>query len=64
MSKPTSEIVQALLLHGHLTQNNFRCNAAWSLLGLTIRLANSIGVRQSLYKEKKSTKEEWKMQLL
>lgn len=45
--RPTIESVQAFLILGNVLQNDGQPDAAWVLLGTTIRLAQSIGLHQS-----------------
>ena len=47
MSRPTLRSLQALLLLGPYLTNSGRFLDAWSLFGLTIRLAQSIGLHRS-----------------
>ena len=44
--QPTTEQIQSLLLLGNCIRNDTNPGAAWILLGLTIRLAQSIGLHQ------------------
>ena len=42
--RPTEEIVQALLLLAQVLQNDLQALSGWTLLGTTIRLAQSLGL--------------------
>ncbi|KAL6922714.1 hypothetical protein FSST1_006740 [Fusarium sambucinum] len=44
--KPSKRLIQALLILGHVLQNDMNPHAAWILGGTTIRLALSIGLHQ------------------
>ncbi len=43
-ANPSPKIVQTLILTGLQAQNAGRSDEAWSLLGLTFRLAQSLGM--------------------
>ena len=47
VSQPHLESIQALLVIGHVTANNMNAGAAWSMLGLTIRLAQGLGIHRN-----------------
>lgn len=38
------DIIQALLVIGNTLQNNGQSDAAWALLGTTVRLAQTLGL--------------------
>lgn len=38
------DIIQALLIIGNTLQNNGQSDAAWALLGTTVRLAQTLGL--------------------
>ncbi|OJZ82971.1 hypothetical protein ASPFODRAFT_170347 [Aspergillus luchuensis CBS 106.47] len=42
--RPTMDIIQALLIIGNTLQNNGQSDAAWALLGTTVRLAQTLGL--------------------
>ncbi|PKX90744.1 Zn(II)2Cys6 transcription factor [Aspergillus novofumigatus IBT 16806] len=42
--RPSLEVVQSLLLLGNTLQNNGQSDAAWALLGTTVRLAQTLGL--------------------
>ncbi|PYH95464.1 phenylacrylic acid decarboxylase [Aspergillus ellipticus CBS 707.79] len=42
--RPTMDIVQTLLIVGNTLQNNGQSDAAWALLGTTVRLAQTLGL--------------------
>ncbi|KAE8153699.1 hypothetical protein BDV25DRAFT_148974 [Aspergillus avenaceus] len=42
--RPSLEIIQALLILGNTLQNNGQSDAAWALLGTTVRLAQALGL--------------------
>jgi hypothetical protein len=44
--RPTVQCVQARLLIGLVLQNDMRPQAAWMLLGDTIRMAQSLGLHK------------------
>ncbi|KAM5386559.1 hypothetical protein ACJZ2D_000522 [Fusarium nematophilum] len=46
LSNPSKKIIQALLILGHVLQNNMNPRAAWILGGNTIRVALSLGLHQ------------------
>lgn len=46
LSQPTLETIQTLLVLGNVLSNNMNAGVAWSLMGLTVRLAQSIGVHR------------------
>jgi len=46
-SHSTLESIQTLLVLGNVISNNMNAGVAWSLLGLTIRLAQSLGLHRS-----------------
>ncbi|KAK3054495.1 hypothetical protein LTS18_012005, partial [Coniosporium uncinatum] len=47
MSSPNLEIIQTLLVLGNVVANNMNAGVAWSLLGLTIRLGQSLGLHRA-----------------
>jgi len=47
LSQPHLESVQALLVIGNVLSNNMNAGTAWSLLGLTIRLAQGLGLHRN-----------------
>ncbi|KAI5364119.1 Putative zn(2)-C6 fungal-type DNA-binding domain, flavin prenyltransferase UbiX [Septoria linicola] len=47
LSQPHAESIQALLIIGNVMTNNMNAGTAWSLLGLTIRLAQGLGLHQA-----------------
>lgn len=47
LSQPTLETIQTLLILGNVISNNMNAGISWSLLGLTIRLAQSLGLHRS-----------------
>ncbi|KAK6000580.1 hypothetical protein QM012_003305 [Aureobasidium pullulans] len=49
--RPTLESIQALLVLGHVLQNNGQADASWALLGTTIRLAQSLGLHSDQHAE-------------
>ncbi|KAG9699700.1 hypothetical protein KCU95_g3697, partial [Aureobasidium melanogenum] len=49
--RPNLEIIQALLVLGHVLQNNGQAEASWALLGTTIRLAQSLGLHSAQHAE-------------
>ena len=46
LSQPHLESIQALLVIGNVMSNNMNAGTAWSLLGLTIRLAQGLGLHR------------------
>ncbi|PNS20570.1 hypothetical protein CAC42_297 [Sphaceloma murrayae] len=46
LSVPTLESVQALLVLGNVISNNMNAGTSWNLIGLTARLAQSLGLHQ------------------
>ncbi|GAM86568.1 hypothetical protein ANO11243_045820 [Dothideomycetidae sp. 11243] len=46
LSMPTLESVQALLVLCHVISNNMNAGTSWNLIGLTARLAQSLGLHQ------------------
>ncbi|PWY75011.1 phenylacrylic acid decarboxylase [Aspergillus heteromorphus CBS 117.55] len=42
--RPTMDIIQTLLIIGNTLQNNGQSDAAWALLGTTVRLAQTLGL--------------------
>lgn len=48
------ESTQAMLIIGNVLQNDTKAEAAWALLGMTTRLAQSLG----LHKEKRGSPNE------
>ncbi|KAL4976014.1 hypothetical protein BDW66DRAFT_159949 [Aspergillus desertorum] len=42
--RPSLDVVQSLLILGNTLQNNGQSDAAWALLGTTVRLAQTLGV--------------------
>ncbi|OJJ06738.1 hypothetical protein ASPVEDRAFT_140590 [Aspergillus versicolor CBS 583.65] len=42
--RPSLDVVQALLILGNTLQNNGQSDAAWALLGTTVRLAQTLGL--------------------
>jgi hypothetical protein len=42
--RPSLDAVQALLILGNTLQNNGQSDAAWALLGTTVRLAQTLGI--------------------
>jgi hypothetical protein len=44
LSRATSTDIQTLLILGNVISNNMNAGVAWSLLGLTIRLAQTLGL--------------------
>ncbi|KAG9568731.1 hypothetical protein KCU71_g2940, partial [Aureobasidium melanogenum] len=49
--RPNLESIQALLVLGHVLQNNGQAEASWALLGTTIRLAQSLGLHSAQHAE-------------
>ncbi|KAK5117204.1 hypothetical protein LTR85_008972 [Meristemomyces frigidus] len=47
LSQPHLESIQALLIISHVMTNNMNAGTAWSMLGLTIRLAQGLGIHRS-----------------
>ncbi|KAK4545157.1 hypothetical protein LTR36_003708 [Oleoguttula mirabilis] len=47
LSQPHLESIQALLIISHVMTNNMNAGTAWSLLGLTIRLAQGLGIHRN-----------------
>ncbi|KJX99399.1 fungal specific transcription factor domain protein [Zymoseptoria brevis] len=47
LSQPHIESIQALVIIGNVMTNNMNAGTAWSLLGLTIRLAQGLGLHQA-----------------
>lgn len=47
MMRPTISCVQALLLIGLVLQNDMRPQAAWMLIGTTVRMAESLGLHKA-----------------
>ena len=47
LSIPTLESVQALLVLCHVISNNMNAGTSWNLIGLTARLAQSLGLHQA-----------------
>jgi hypothetical protein len=47
LSQPHLESIQALLVIGNVMTNNMNAGTAWSLLGLTIRLAQGLGLHRA-----------------
>ncbi|KAF2759941.1 hypothetical protein EJ05DRAFT_484823 [Pseudovirgaria hyperparasitica] len=46
LSQPTMETIQTLLILGNVISNNMNAGVAWSLMGLTVRLSQSIGLHR------------------
>ncbi|KAG8623289.1 hypothetical protein KVT40_008265 [Elsinoe batatas] len=46
LSVPTLESIQALLVLGNVISNNMNAGTSWNLIGLTARLAQSLGLHQ------------------
>ncbi|RAO68169.1 uncharacterized protein BHQ10_004181 [Talaromyces amestolkiae] len=42
--RPSLEVVQTLLILGHVLQNQGQSDATWAMLGLTVRLAQTLGL--------------------
>lgn len=42
--RPSFDIIQTLLVLGNTLQNNGQSDAAWALLGTTVRLAQTLGL--------------------
>lgn len=47
LSQPRLESIEALLMISHVMTNNTNAGTAWSMLGLTIRLAQGLGIHRS-----------------
>ncbi|KAK5138050.1 hypothetical protein LTR08_005848 [Meristemomyces frigidus] len=47
LSQPHLESIQALLVISHVMANNMNAGTAWSMLGLTIRLAQGLGIHRN-----------------
>ncbi|EME81452.1 uncharacterized protein MYCFIDRAFT_139761 [Pseudocercospora fijiensis CIRAD86] len=47
LSQPHIESIQALIIIGNVMTNNMNAGTAWSVLGLTIRLAQGLGLHQA-----------------
>ncbi|KAF2101881.1 hypothetical protein NA57DRAFT_64544 [Rhizodiscina lignyota] len=47
LSRATLETIQTLLVLGNVISNNMNAGVAWSLLGLTIRLSQTIGLHRA-----------------
>ncbi|KAF1985870.1 hypothetical protein K402DRAFT_394470 [Aulographum hederae CBS 113979] len=47
LSSPNLEVIQTLLVLGNVISNNMNAGVAWSLLGLTIRLGQSLGLHRA-----------------
>ena len=47
LSHATLESVQTLLVLGNVISNNMNAGTAWNLLGITVRLAQSLGLHQA-----------------
>jgi hypothetical protein len=47
LMRPTLHCVQAKLLIGLVLQNDMRPQAAWMLLGATVRMAQSLGLHKA-----------------
>lgn len=45
--RPSLDTIQALLILGNTLQNNGQSDAAWALLGTTVRLAQTLGLHTS-----------------
>ncbi|KAF5690471.1 hypothetical protein FDENT_3855 [Fusarium denticulatum] len=45
---PSKRLIQALLILGHVLQNNMNPRAAWILGGTTVRVALSVGLHQTI----------------
>ena len=45
--RPSLDTIQALLILGNTIQNNGQSDAAWALLGTTVRLAQTLGLHTS-----------------
>ncbi len=46
-ARPNLDSIQALLLTGFVLLNDMKAEASWALLGLTCRLAQSLGLDRS-----------------
>lgn len=46
LSQATIESIQAILVIGSVVQNNMNAGTAWTILGLTIRLAQGLGLHR------------------
>ncbi|KAF2157855.1 hypothetical protein K461DRAFT_317884 [Myriangium duriaei CBS 260.36] len=51
LSMPTLESVQAMLVLCHVISNNMNAGTSWNLIGLTARLAQSLGLHQECPEE-------------
>lgn len=49
-ARPTIETIQTLLILGNVLSNNMNAGVAWALIGLTMRLAQSLGIHTSSQK--------------
>lgn len=47
LSQPNLQTIQTLLILGYVISNNMNAGVSWALLGLTIRLAQSLGLHRS-----------------
>ncbi|KAI9743775.1 MAG: hypothetical protein M1818_002509 [Claussenomyces sp. TS43310] len=57
--KPTVDCVQSLLVLGNVLQNDMQPDAAWMMLGTTIRMAQSLGLHQTNMNEDSVSRKVW-----
>lgn len=50
--RPSLEVIQSLLILGHVLQNQGQSDATWAMLGLTVRLAQTLGLHTDRFTKK------------
>ena len=54
-SRPNLDSIQAMLMTGFVLLNDMKAEASWALLGLTCRLAQSLGLHRSVHIDSRSS---------
>lgn len=57
--RPSLEVIQTLLILGHVLQNQGQSDATWAMLGLTVRLAQTLGLHTDKGANKYSEHVQW-----
>ena len=57
LSRPSFDSIQALLLTGFVLLNDMKAEASWAIIGLTCRLAQSLGLHRTNMTDEKSPPE-------
>lgn len=63
MDRPNLDSVQALLMVGFVLLNDMKAEASWALLGLTCRLAQSLGLHRAQKVDGRSSAEDVKKEM-